>query len=61
MKLKKQRHPGKVIKAVCLDVDLAAWIESAAKAENRSVSNFAETLLAKHMEERKAAKRPAFA
>ena len=45
----------KILKSISLDIELAAWVEEQATAENRSFANFVQTLLIKQREESEAA------
>lgn len=54
MKAKKR---SRVTKAVSLSTDLAQWAEDQAKADNRNLSNFVETVLKKFQADTVAAQK----
>jgi len=43
-----QAIEGRKIKAVSMDADLAEWLNNQARRQNRSFSNYMETLLKRH-------------
>lgn len=51
MKAKTPRRRERVTKAVSLTTALVTWAEAEAKTENRSLSNFIETMLQRYKEE----------
>lgn len=53
MKSKQSKEPernGRITKAVSITLELAEWAEGEARRQNRSLSNFVETLLIKKRE-----------
>lgn len=50
-----QASEGRRIKAVSMDADLAEWLNQQARRQNRSFSNYMETLLKRHRDEEETA------